>query len=207
MKYANFPNPISIFLTGPQLLSIPHLQMILVTICTSPFMPCPWHCSYRNALGKMSWWFACSIGNILPFQLRYGVQQRSVQKGKAYVYNTNIDLQKKKSTHARRSFYSGHTSNVFTSAVFLSTIFSEYHPESKLRAAVWGVSLTAAATVGYLCYKAGEHYPTDILTGAMMGSVAGYLVPYMHKRKRKVGVFLSPDTQSEGMQITFSYAF
>ena len=66
--------------------------------------------------------------------------------------------------------------------MFLSTTFANYNPDSSLKPYVWGTSLLFAATVGYLRFAAGMHYPTDILTGALVGSAIGYLIPLLHKK-------------------------
>lgn len=76
------------------------------------------------------------------------------------------------------SFYSGHTMLGFVSAVSAGTIASL----KGYRAApwIWGTGLTIAAATGYLRIAADKHYLSDVLTGAVMGSVAGFLVPWLH---------------------------
>lgn len=103
-----------------------------------------------------------------------------VQRNRPYTYNTEVPEKEKKSEDAVRSFYSGHTVNAFNSAVFASTVFSDYYPKSSWRYAVWGTTLTAASLTGYLRYRAGMHFPTDIFTGAVIGSVTGWLIPTLH---------------------------
>ncbi|MBK9263385.1 MAG: phosphatase PAP2 family protein [Polyangiaceae bacterium] len=77
------------------------------------------------------------------------------------------------------SFYSGHTMLGFVSAVSAGTIASL----KGYRAApwIWGTGLTIAAATGYLRIAADKHYLSDVLTGAVMGSVAGFLVPWLHR--------------------------
>jgi membrane-associated phospholipid phosphatase len=43
--------------------------------------------------------------------------------------------------------------------------------------------LGTAAAVGGLRIAAGKHFPTDILAGAAVGSLVGYLVPRLHLRR------------------------
>ncbi len=101
-----------------------------------------------------------------------------------YVYNPDVPLNDKlKADSARRSFFSGHTTMAFAGAVFTSTIFSDYYPDSPWRPWLTGGLLTAATATGYLRYAAGMHYPSDILVGAMVGSVIGYLIPWTHREK------------------------
>ena len=37
------------------------------------------------------------------------------------------------------------------------------------------------AVTGYLRFKAGKHFPTDIIVGYGVGATIGYLVPELHK--------------------------
>jgi len=104
-----------------------------------------------------------------------------VGRTRPYVYNPDVPVEDKTSIDARRSFYSSHTAFAFASAVFLSVTYSGYLPDSPGRPWIWAISLLAASTVGYLRYAAGEHFPTDILTGAALGVGIGYLVPVLHE--------------------------
>jgi len=110
-----------------------------------------------------------------------GTVKNTVQRKRPYTYNPDVSDDDKKRDDAVRSFYSGHTVSAFNSAVFVSTVFSEYYPESSWRYAVWGTTLTAASLTGFLRYQAGMHYPTDIITGAVIGSVTGWLIPALHR--------------------------
>ena len=70
-------------------------------------------------------------------------------------------------------------------AVFLSTVYSDYYPDSDWKYAVWGASLLTASVIGYLRYESGSHFPTDILTGAIVGSAIGYLIPFIHRSENE----------------------
>lgn len=104
-----------------------------------------------------------------------------VQRARPFVYNPEAPDSKKLEKDARRSFFSGHSCTAFASAVFVSTIYSNYYPDSKYKPYVWGGSLLSAALIGYMRYESGKHFPTDIITGAAVGSLIGYLVPYLHE--------------------------
>ncbi len=105
-----------------------------------------------------------------------------VQRKRPYTYNPDVPVEEKKNRDSVRSFYSGHTANAFNSAVFLGTVYSDYYPDSSCRFGVWGAALSAASFTGYLRYRAGKHYPSDIIAGAAMGSTTGWLVPMLHRR-------------------------
>jgi membrane-associated phospholipid phosphatase len=100
-----------------------------------------------------------------------------------YAYNDDpaIPQEDKESLHAVRSFPSGHTAHAFMSVVFLNTVYGKLKPDSPLRPWLWAGSLVAAGTVGYLRYDSGNHFPTDILAGAAIGGLAGWMVPRLHE--------------------------
>jgi membrane-associated phospholipid phosphatase len=100
-----------------------------------------------------------------------------------YAYNDDpaIPQEDKESLHAVRSFPSGHTAHAFMSVVFLNMVYGKLKPDSPLRPWLWAGSLVAAGTVGYLRYDSGNHFPTDILAGAAIGGLAGWMVPRLHE--------------------------
>ena len=63
----------------------------------------------------------------------------------------------------------------------LSVTFNKYNPDSNLTPYIWGSSLLIASAVGYLRYASGNHFPTDIIVGAIVGSVVGFLIPLIHE--------------------------
>jgi membrane-associated phospholipid phosphatase len=73
------------------------------------------------------------------------------------------------------SFFSGHTSLTFSLAVSAGVVTSRRG--YKLAPVVWASGLTLAAATGYLRIAADKHYVTDVLTGAAMGSLAGWAWP------------------------------
>ena len=109
------------------------------------------------------------------------ISKGRVKRVRPYVYNEEVPMEKKLDKNALRSFYSGHTTNAFASAVFLSTVYSRYNPRSNIKPYIWAGSLGLASLVGYLRFQAGNHFPTDILTGAVVGSTIGFLIPYVHQ--------------------------
>jgi undecaprenyl-diphosphatase len=76
------------------------------------------------------------------------------------------------------SFYSGHSANTFTVAFFL--IFST----SGKRLYLILPALIFASFTAYSRIYLGVHYPLDILTGAIMGGLAGTGFALAHKKLR-----------------------
>jgi len=93
------------------------------------------------------------------------------------------------------SFFSGHTSAAFAMATFTSTVFNDLHGPSTWSRLVWGSTLTFAALTAYARVKAGAHYPTDVIVGAIVGGAIGHLVPVMHRKgsSQRLTLGLLPD--------------
>ena len=78
------------------------------------------------------------------------------------------------------SFPSGHSTMAFAGATFASYTFWNYFPESKWRIPVVAGSYGLACTVAALRLSSGNHFMTDVLAGACIGSAVGFFVPFLH---------------------------
>lgn len=78
------------------------------------------------------------------------------------------------------SFYSGHASFSFTAAVTGSYLFALGSTDNKTKALVWMLELTLASATSNLRVRAGKHYYSDILIGAVAGTLIGFAVPALH---------------------------
>lgn len=106
-----------------------------------------------------------------------------VRRPRPYTYSPSVPLARKLDRDASLSFFSGHTSLAFTSAVALSYTFWRRHPDDALgRGLVLGLSLAAASATGYLRIRAGKHFWSDVVVGALVGGAVGLLVPFLHDR-------------------------
>lgn len=115
--------------------------------------------------------------------------QRSIknvsQRTRPFVYNPAAPLADKLERNARQSFFSGHATNSFATAVFTGEVFRHYFPDSKLKPVVWVGSLGLATATAVLRYEAGQHYPSDLLAGAAFGSLVGWGIPKLHEVKNQ----------------------
>jgi membrane-associated phospholipid phosphatase len=75
------------------------------------------------------------------------------------------------------SFYSGHASTSFAAAVSGSYLFAESAPDRLSSALFTGVELTLASTTAVLRTRAGKHYYSDIIVGAVIGTGLGVGIP------------------------------
>jgi membrane-associated phospholipid phosphatase len=73
------------------------------------------------------------------------------------------------------SFFSGHTTLAFAVATSAGTINSLRN--YRLAPVVWGAGMSMAVTVAYLRIAADKHYFSDVVTGAIVGSIVGVGVP------------------------------
>lgn len=78
------------------------------------------------------------------------------------------------------SFFSGHSSLAFTSAALICLHHTEqglFGPVGDAAACATGMAL--ATTVGLLRIAADRHYASDVLIGAGVGVLSGWLVPWL----------------------------
>lgn len=129
-----------------------------------------------------------------------GMVKYTARRPRPYLYNDAVAMSVKlgEAKNATRSFFSGHTSTAFCGAIFTATLFQDMYPDSPARFWVWGGAVTLAGTTGILRYYAGNHYPSDILVGALVGSALGYFLPRFHRnRYKKVSLSLRGGAESE----------
>jgi len=113
-----------------------------------------------------------------------GLTKGLVRRNRPFMYNKSVPLDKKYKKDGRLSFYSGHTSFSFVSAVFVSKMFSNLKINTDLDNYVWGFNLITAGLTGYLRVNSGKHFLSDVLVGAVVGSVIGYYLPEFRKKDR-----------------------
>ncbi|MDZ7876028.1 MAG: phosphatase PAP2 family protein [Saprospiraceae bacterium] len=81
------------------------------------------------------------------------------------------------SSESSRSFPSGHTSAAFSTAMSLSLNFPKWYVA--VPAFAW------ASATGYSRMYLGVHYPTDVLTGAVLGAGTAWLTHEINKKLQK----------------------
>lgn len=118
----------------------------------------------------------------------------AITRKRPYVYNHSLpgDTYREllESPDAQYSFFSNHTALAFGSACFLSSTVTDLYGPSLVTRTLWGTSLAVATTIGYLRYASGEHFPSDILVGAGIGSLIGTITPLLHKKTASTPTFV-----------------
>jgi membrane-associated phospholipid phosphatase len=116
------------------------------------------------------------------------VAKGAVQRVRPYAYNANAPMNKKLSSYTKESFFSSHTVGAFASMSFLSVVYNEYYPDSKYTPWIIAGGFAAASVVGVMRVEAGHHFPTDVITGAAIGTAFGYIIPALHKNNKGFGL-------------------
>ncbi len=122
--------------------------------------------------------------------------KHAVGRPRPYTYSEAADVQAYALTQgndARQSFFSGHSSTTFTAAVSGSWLYAQSSPDVTMRTAVWATSLTLAGATADLRVRAGKHFPSDVLTGAAVGTLIGYGIPRLHYWGRKTRSLTTPE--------------
>lgn len=142
----------------------------------------------------------------------YSLAAGNTTRYRPYTYKKdeldNEELQSdRRSLHARNSFWGGHPATVTASTVFVAKVYSDLHPESNFKYALWGIAAGASIATGALRVKAGKHFITDITTGILVSGTIGWLVPHLHKVKDKDSAFKIMPYTGESTGLYMAYTF
>ncbi len=131
-----------------------------------------------------------------------------VNCGTSELPSTSSDCQ---SPSHYRSFFSGHATFGFTTAALICM----NHEKNELLGEPWdaiscGGGYAAAAMTSAFRVVSDMHYTTDVLTGAIIGTMVGYGVPWLHYKRVDFGVHagavqmsLFPTTNGAGLVGSF----
>ena len=109
------------------------------------------------------------------------------ERARPYVYNNSVPLEDRISSSSMRSFVSGHKALAFGAASFMSTTYMDLHPDDPFRWVVLAGTFGAAGIVGYMRVESGQHFPTDVIAGAAIGTAIGWAIPALHREGRYRG--------------------
>lgn len=118
--------------------------------------------------------------------------KRLVGRKRPYMHNDGLtvehrlELLREDDEGAFESFYSGHAAAAFASASLLSTVYADVHGRSATSDLLWASSLSVAAFTALARVRAGKHYPSDVLVGAVVGTAVGVVVPRLHRKDEPI---------------------
>ena len=110
------------------------------------------------------------------------VVRRAVRRPRPFLYTPGAYPSDRDASEATLSYFSGHTSFAFSLATAASYTFTLRHPHSKWKWLVWPALMAVASIEPFLRVYSGDHFPTDVITGAVVGSATGLLFPALHRR-------------------------
>lgn len=117
----------------------------------------------------------------------------NIRRKRPFMYNPDESIYRKTGPKSTDSFFSGHTSVVSASTFFMAKVYMDYHPELKKKAwLIYGLASLPPIYTGYFRYKAGKHFPSDVIVGFAMGAAVGILTPQLHKSKLYKKVQVTP---------------
>ncbi len=82
--------------------------------------------------------------------------------------------------NAAQSFISGHASMSFAGAVAAGLLMHDLQRGSPWEAPVWGAGISIALATGIFRVTSGNHFPTDVIAGAITGSLVSYFLIRAH---------------------------
>lgn len=117
-----------------------------------------------DELLKNALYTTASIGivSVLTYSLKYSINRR-----RPYLEYPNEFVRLDAYSGKSPSFPSGHTSLAFTTATALSLKYPKWY--------VIAPSYAWAGYVGYSRMNLGVHYPSDVITGALLGAGSAWL--------------------------------
>lgn len=140
--------------------------------------------------------------------LIYLASAQNIRRSRPFVYNPKEIKERKSGPKSRDSFYSGHVSVVTASTFFMSKVLLDYHPEYRnKRWLIYSIASLPSIYTGYFRFKAGKHFPSDIIVGYLIGASVGILVPQLHKSKFYQKLNISAMPFHDGIRTSLSYKF
>ncbi len=112
-----------------------------------------------------------------------GITKTLVERPRPYTYNPEVPEISKTGKDGNMSFFSGHTSYTAALSFFSAKVITDHTDNRTVEVIAWTGAALLPAVTGYMRYRAGKHFPTDIITGYIVGAGLGYLVPQLHKVK------------------------
>lgn len=121
-----------------------------------------------------------------------GIIKGAVQRTRPFVYDDETPIDKKTTTDARISFFSGHTSMTTAISFFTAKVFSEYIEDGKVKILIWSGAVILPSIVSLSRVKTNWHFPTDVIAGYIVGALIGYFIPELHQSKSSSEISVYP---------------
>lgn len=107
-----------------------------------------------------------------------------VARPRPYVYNDDERALRRRDRAGRdayRSWFSGHAAMSFAAVAASGALYADNPDHTpRERALLWGTGLTLATATANLRVRAGRHFYSDVVIGAVVGGTIGTVVPALH---------------------------
>ena len=134
-------------------------------------------------------WFTNAVMYVETLLIANGLKEMmklAVNRPRPYMYSDrDLPQDEIKNGDWAKSLPSGHTTFAFASAGFLSYTFCRYFRNSPWRYPIAAGTYAIACGVAALRVSGGNHFLSDVLAGAAIGTVVGFMVPWFHTFKTK----------------------
>jgi membrane-associated phospholipid phosphatase len=113
--------------------------------------------------------------------------KRLVQRPRPYLYSDVPGVAAYAASQgddAFQSFYSAHAATAFCAATASAYLIGTGSTSGTVRSLAWGSGFAAASAVANLRVRAGKHFYSDVVIGALVGIAIGYAVPALHADAR-----------------------
>ncbi len=114
------------------------------------------------------------------------VSNLGTRRPRPFMYGERAPLEEREDGNGSLSFFSGHTAGAFSAVGAAFGALHRRHPHSAAPWIVLGVGGAASAFIGVGRVLGGQHFPTDVLAGAVAGTALGILVPALHDKPVRV---------------------
>jgi membrane-associated phospholipid phosphatase len=112
----------------------------------------------------------------------------ATRRPRPHVYGTESPLELRERGRAGFSLFSGHTAGAYAAAVATFVTLRERHGDSTGPYVALAFGLTGATFVGFTRVVSGQHFLTDTIIGAVVGTALGLFVPLLHRSNVRLAV-------------------
>lgn len=136
-----------------------------------------------------------------------GIVKGIIKRTRPYAYSNETPIEKRTSSEARVSFYSGHTSVTAAITFFTANVFTTYISDKTTQILIWSAAILYPAVTAYLRVDSANHFPTDVIVGYIVGAGVGYLIPELHKVQNAKNISLGAMVTDRGSGLSLRWNF